>query len=146
MSSKEYSSGLGRSSYQSRRSKRYSSRSRSRSSESRSRSPSYERHRGPSHSRSRSPSGKYSRRYSKNSSGYYGSAGGIPGRGPAIDVFSKVPITCHFWKNDNCVKGPDRCSYIHAYLCPDKLNCKVKRCQDVHLKSHQTYKSVSIRH
>lgn len=71
-------------------------------------------------------------------SGNYGSAGGNNNaRLPVIDVTSKFPLTCHFWKNNTCVKGAVKCSYVHGYICRNDINCNRVGCHEIHIKSRR---------
>ncbi|KAF2346218.1 Zinc finger CCCH-type [Trinorchestia longiramus] len=104
------------------------------------RSPEEER-RGYSPARQSSPA----RRFIRPVSGNYGSAGGNNNpRAPVIDVLCKFPMTCHFWKNNSCIRGAEKCSYIHGFVCRDDPNCKRgNTCRDVHVKLQRFQKNNS---
>ncbi|XP_018013168.1 calponin homology domain-containing protein DDB_G0272472 isoform X2 [Hyalella azteca] len=94
----------------------------------------------PGEPRRGSPS---ARRFIRPVSGNYGNAGGNNNpRTPTIDVLSKYPMTCHFWKNNSCIKGAEKCSYIHGFVCRDDPNCrKGNACRDVHVKLQRYQKT-----
>ena len=120
-------------------------------SRSKSRSRSFSRGR-KYYSRSRSKSYSPRRRYharddgrewhDKHAAGNYGSAGGLTGQGPRIDVMTKAPMTCRFWKNHTCNKGAEHCTYIHGYICQYDLACKKVGCQEVHIRTRKTFYGV----